>query len=146
MLARLPTLWERLQTSLWFTPAAMALGAVGLAWAALVFDAGAFEEPVWWLHAGDAADASDLLSNLLASLITMATLAISITVVVLTLAAGHLGPRLIRMFVSDRRTQLSLGTLTASIVYLLLVLRSLRDDMADAYGGRSTRRKPFSGV
>jgi uncharacterized membrane protein len=60
---------------------------------------------------GSAQDASELLSSLLSSLITMATLTISITMVVLTLAAGQLGPRLI-------------GT----IVYLLMVLRLIQDD------------------
>lgn len=62
-------------------------------------------------------------------MITMATLAISITMVVLTLAAQQLGPRLIRSFIADRRTQASLGLFVSTVIYLLLVLRS-------AYGQR----------
>ena len=57
-------------------------------------------------------------------MITMATLVVSITMVVLTLAAQQLGPRLIRSFMSDRRTQATLGLFVGTVVYLLLVLRS----------------------
>jgi uncharacterized membrane protein len=53
---------------------------------------------------------------------------VSITMVVLTLAAQQLGPRLIRSFMADRRTQATLGLFVATVVYLLLVLRSV-------YGG-----------
>lgn len=60
--------------------------------------------------------------------ITLATLAISITMVVLTLAAQQLGPRLIRIFMSDRRTQAMLGLFVATAVYLVLVMRSVYGD------------------
>ncbi|HSH26597.1 MAG TPA: DUF2254 domain-containing protein, partial [Wenzhouxiangella sp.] len=70
-----------------------------------------------------------LLSTLLTSMITLATLAISITMVVLTLAAGQLGPRLIRSFMADKRTQFMLGFFLATIVYLVAVLRAVNADL-----------------
>jgi uncharacterized membrane protein len=82
------------------------------------------DDPVWYLYSGDAEDAPQFLSNLVTAMITMATLVISITMVVLTLAAQQLGPRLIRNFMADRRTQITLGLFVATVVYLLLVLRS----------------------
>jgi uncharacterized membrane protein len=82
------------------------------------------KDPVWFLYSGDAEDAPEFLSNLVTAMITMATLVISITMVVLTLAAQQLGPRLIRSFMADRRTQVTLGLFVATVVYLLLVLRS----------------------
>jgi uncharacterized membrane protein len=48
--------------------------------------------------------------------------------VVLTLAAQQLGPRLIRIFMSDLRTQAMLGLFVATVVYLLLVMRSVYGD------------------
>jgi uncharacterized membrane protein len=125
MVPKLAAYWERLRTSLWFIPGLMALGSLVLVWAALQvrFD----PESVWWLHRGSARDASELLSSLLSSLITMATLIISITMVVLTLAAGQLGPRLIRNFMGDWRTQSVLGLFIGTIVYLLMVLRLIQD-------------------
>ncbi|EWY40665.1 hypothetical protein N825_35075 [Skermanella stibiiresistens SB22] len=114
-----------MRTSLWFIPVLMSLAAVLIAMAALRIDANLLDdgERVWWLHSGKPENASDLLSTLLSSIITMATLAISITMVVLTLAASQLGPRLIRSFIGDRRTQVALGFFVMTIVYLLLVYR-----------------------
>ncbi|HEV7368740.1 DUF2254 domain-containing protein [Arenibaculum sp.] len=140
MFARLRTLWEMVRTGLWFVPGLLAAGAALLAWAALSFeiDLTGDGETVWWLHSGDAEDAAELLSSLLTSMITMATLALSITMVVLTLAAGQLGPRLIRSFMADRRTQLMLGFFLATIVYLILVLRAINELGGEAGGTGGT--------
>lgn len=129
MLARFQTVWEVVSSSLWFIPGIFIVGAVALAWISLSIELDVTDPggAVWWLHSGSAAQAFDLLSSLLTSVITMATLVVSITMVVLTLAAGQLGPRLIRRFMADRYTQLILGFFLATIVYLLLVLRLVND-------------------
>ena len=128
---RFLNLWDRLKTSLWFVPLLMTLGALAIAVIALRVDANLLgtDERAWWLYSGKAENASELLSTLLSSIITMATLAISITMVVLTLAASQLGPRLIRSFIGNRRTQVSLGFFVMTIVYLLLVYRRVDDQL-----------------
>lgn len=131
MLARLRTLWERIATGLWFLPATLTVAAIAVAGLAIEVDIDAGGAGGWWLHQGSADDASTLLSSLTSAMITMATLAISITMVVLTLAAGQLGPRLIRIFMSDKQTQASIGFLLATIVYLILVFRSLNTGQTD---------------
>lgn len=134
MLARVRTVWEIIGSSLWFIPGIFIIGAAALAWGAvsIELDVTGAGGAVWWLHSGSAAQAFDLLSSLLTSVITMATLAVSITMVVLTLAAGQLGPRLIRRFMADKYTQLILGFFLATIVYLLLVLRLVNDNADEA--------------
>jgi uncharacterized membrane protein len=134
MLTRLKTLWEGISTSLWFLPSLLTAAAVVLAWLALTWSAAINQQhgEIWWLHSGTGDNASDLLSSMLTSMITMATLAISITMVVLTLAAGQLGPRLIRSFMADKRTQLTLGFFLATIVYIVLVLRTIDDEARGA--------------
>lgn len=124
MIPRLLNAWNDVRSSLWAVPFLMVLGSVGLAFFGIRTKIGQGSDPVWFLYSGDAAAAPQFLSNLLTSMITMATLAISITMVVLTLAAQQLGPRLIRSFMGDRRTQLALGLFIATVVYLLLVLRA----------------------
>jgi len=84
----------------------------------------------WWLHQGSGGDAVSLLSTLLAALIPMAALLVSITMVVLTLAAGQLGPRIIRNFMGDLQTQVTLGLFMSTMLYMLIVLRTLNEDMA----------------
>ncbi|MDX2205296.1 MAG: DUF2254 domain-containing protein [Hyphomicrobiaceae bacterium] len=131
MIARLQNLWKTLRTSLWFFPGAIALVGALLAWFALSVHIYVGQD-VWWLYGGDREEASSLLSSFLNSLITVSALAISITMVVLTLSAQQLGPRLIGTVVASWQTQMSLGTFVAAILYLVLVLRSLPSANGDA--------------
>ena len=121
---RLQTLWEFLRTSFWFVPSLMAVGAVGLTAVTI-----AVERPMteigpgtpWFLFVGNPGDARAVLSTILSSMITMASLVFSITMVVLTLAASQFGPRLIRSFMANPQTQIVLGTFVMTIMYCLLV-------------------------
>ena len=126
---RLRRVWEYLRTTFWFVPALMGVGAVGLLAAADQWDArltGAPERDVpWFVYVSAPDDAREVLSTLLSSMITMATLVFSITMVVLSLAANQFGPRLIRSFMASPQTQLVLGTFVMTIVYCMLVLSSI---------------------
>jgi uncharacterized membrane protein len=124
MFPRLLNYWHDLRSSLWALPLLMVAVAAVAAVLAVHVPVRSGDDPVWFLYSGDAEDAPQFLSNLVTAMITMATLAVSITMVVLTLAAQQLGPRLIRSFMADRRTQITLGLFVATVVYLLLVLRT----------------------
>lgn len=128
MLKRLLATWDVLRTSLWLVPSVMILAGAGLAVTMLRIDAGqSAEEDIqaWWINSGDGEDARNLLSTLLSATITMASMAFSVTVVALSLAANQYGSRLIRIFRADRRTQLVLGVFAMTIIYCLIVLRSI---------------------
>jgi uncharacterized membrane protein len=116
------------RTSLWFVPSLMVVVGVILAIVMLRVDAGHGPEDAvraWWMNGGDGEDARNLLSTLLTATITMASIAFSVTVVALSLAANTYGSRLIRIFRADLQTQSVLGLFVATIVYCLLVLRSV---------------------
>src|SRR5690625_5563829 len=80
MLARLGALWEQVMSGLWLIPTLMAIGAVGLAWLTpnLSLDVES-TSLAWWLSSGDPDSVKQFMSSLLTSMITLATLAISIT-------------------------------------------------------------------
>jgi uncharacterized membrane protein len=102
----------------------MALGAVGLVAFTVMIERPMLEvgpDTPWYLYVGNPADVRALLSTILSSMITMASLVFSITMVVLTLAASQFGPRLIRSFMANPQTQMVLGTFVMTIVYCLLV-------------------------
>ncbi len=131
VIERLLNFWQGVRSSLWFLPALLILTGLVGANLMLMLDAPRFSQdnaPRWWLHNGSAQDAQNLLSTLLSSLVTMTTLAISITMVVLSIAASQMGPRMIRAFIADRRTQAILGFFLGTIVYLLLVLQAISGD------------------
>jgi uncharacterized membrane protein len=128
MSKRLLATWDVVRTSLWLVPSIMIVLGVGLAVVMLRIDAGHGSEDnvrAWWINSGDGEDARSLLSTLLSAIITMASMAFSVTVVALTLAANSYGSRLIRNFRADLRTQAVLGTFAMTIVYCLIVLRSI---------------------
>jgi uncharacterized membrane protein len=123
MLARLITFWHAMRASLWALPVTAVLLAVVLAGAASQFKIAASPHPAWYLFSGGAGDVSSFLANLTTAMVTLATLVISITMVVLTLAAQQLGPRLIVSFISDRKTQAALALFVGTAAYLLILLR-----------------------
>src|SRR5690554_5944500 len=129
-------LLTRLRASLWLIPAAMCAGMLGLAYA-LVFSPlefpGLNADKYWWLFGGDAATARDLVSAILSGTITMTSLVVSITMVVLSLASGQLGPRLIDNFLRDRQIQTVLGLFTGTVFYCLFVLRSINGELGADY-------------
>lgn len=119
--------WGFIQGSLWFVPLLMSAAAVALAITLLTYGGGVVDDKssYWLLYTGDAENARELLSALLSGMISMTSLIVSITMVVLTLAAGQIGPRLIRSFIQDRVTQVVLGLFVADILYLLVVFRTI---------------------
>ena len=99
-----------------------------LAWGALAIDRSPFGAQLpTRVFAGGADAARDFLSVVAASMITVAGLGFSITIVALVLASTQFGPRLLTLFMRDRTSQLTLGMFAGTFVYCILILRSIRD-------------------
>lgn len=79
-----------------------------------------------WLYTFGPEGAHAILSTIASSMITVAGLTFSITMLTLQLASSQFGPRLLRNFMRDRGNQLVLGTFIATFIYCLLVLRTVR--------------------
>lgn len=127
--ARLAHLWETLRTSYWFVPALMTAGAIGLSFASVHIDGelkARWVRAMGWIWAGSPEGAREVLSTIAGSMITVAGVAFSITIVALTLASSQFGPRLLRSFMRDLGNQVVLGTFISTFVYCLLVLRTVR--------------------
>jgi uncharacterized membrane protein len=125
---RIRNIFALLREQLWIVP--LLLSALALLLAYWLLTSGAellkyLDGTHWWLYSGDASTARGLLSSLLSGLMTMASLIVSVTFVILTLAANQLGPRLISIFMGDRQIQVVLGLFLGTILYVLVVLRSL---------------------
>lgn len=121
-----------LRTQLWVVPALFVLLAGGLAYVLLSYGAAIGPDDAgdhWWLYSGEAGTARELLSSLLSGLMTMTSLVVSVTFVILTLAANQLGPRLISIFMGDRQIQSVLGLFIGTILYVILIMRVLDDEL-----------------
>ena len=130
MSSALASHWRRevLRTSLWVVPAIEVVAAVVLFAVTLVLDRaayrGAFTVPPWVIS-GTSDAARQILTAIAAAVITVVGVVFSIILVTLTLASTQFGPRMLRNFIRDRGTQLTLGTFVATFVYAVLVLVSI---------------------
>lgn len=107
----------------------MVLSAVGLALFDLWLDEALVEKKLLeytWVFTGSPEAARQILSTIASSIITVAALAFSMTMVSLTLASSQFGPRILRNFIRDTGNQLVLGTFLATYIYCLIVLRAVR--------------------
>jgi uncharacterized membrane protein len=131
MKTRLRNLWEALRSTFWLVPALMTLGAAALSFALIALDEAVRSrviQEVGWFWAGGPEGARELLSTVAGSMITVAGVVFSVTIVALSLASSQFGPRLLRNFMRDTGNQVVLGTFIATFVYCLLVLRTVRGD------------------
>ncbi|HSZ42981.1 MAG TPA: DUF2254 domain-containing protein [Trebonia sp.] len=119
---------ETLRTNLWLIPVLQTLAAIGLFVVTLSIDRAAFHHEITlpsWFISGSPDAAREILSSLAAAIITVVGVVFSIMMVVLTLASTQFGPRMIRTFIRDRGTQLTLGTFVATFFYAMLTLISI---------------------
>jgi uncharacterized membrane protein len=122
--------WRRevLRTSLWFVPSLEVVAAIGLFIGTLAADRAAYRGDFTlpgWVISGSADAARQILTTIAAAIITVVGVVFSIILVTLTLASTQFGPRMLRNFIRDRGTQVTLGTFVATFVYSVLVLASI---------------------
>jgi uncharacterized membrane protein len=122
--------WRRevLRTSLWFVPSLEVVAAIGLFIGTLAADRAAYRGDFGlpgWVISGSADAARQILTTIAAAIITVVGVVFSIILVTLTLASTQFGPRMLRNFIRDRGTQVTLGTFVATFVYSVLVLVSI---------------------
>ncbi len=67
-----------------------------------------------------------MLAAIATSMITVAGVAFSITIVTLSLASTQYTPRILRNFMRDRANQAVLGAFVSIFTYCLIVLRNIR--------------------
>ncbi|WP_052191402.1 DUF2254 domain-containing protein [Luteibacter sp. 9133] len=137
MNARIRQWWDQLRESFWLVPASMVLMGIGLALGLLAVDRRGWV-PVSvggssWLYNGGGTGARTLLGAIASSTIGVAGTVFSITIAALSLAAGQMGPRLLRNFTRDRGNQATLGAFLGTFAYALMVLRSVRTQEEGAF-------------
>jgi uncharacterized membrane protein len=119
---------ETLRTNLWLIPAVESLAAVLLFVVTLSIDRAAAHGELSlpsWVISGSPDAARQILSSLAGAIITVVGVVFSVMIVTLTLASSQFGPRMLRTFIRDRGTQVTLGTFVATFFYAMLVLISI---------------------
>ncbi len=130
MIARLRQFVSALGELFWLLPAGMVLAGVLGAFVSVHLDREGYV-PDWlvqsaWLYNGGGTGARTLLGTVASSTIGVAGTVFSITIAALSLAAGQMGPRLLRNFTRDRGNQFTLGAFLGTFSFTLMVLRTVR--------------------
>lgn len=130
MRARVRKLVTDLGDTFWLVPAIMVLGGVLAAIGLVEIDRSDVLPDRFltgpWLYNGGGTGARTLLGAIASSTIGVAGTVFAITIAALSLAAGQMGPRLLRNFTRDRGNQFTLGAFLGTFSYALMVLRSVR--------------------
>ena len=125
MTTRISALIEAVRTGFWAVPTLCVAIAVALAVGLVRLDR-QLSEGFGRVTFGAGADgAREVLSAITTSMITFTGLVFSITIVVLSLTSSQFSPRVLRTFLRDRQTQVSLGIFIGTFVYAVLVLRTV---------------------
>jgi len=127
---RLFNFWEAIHTTYWFVPTLIVSLGVILALVLVYLGEHGMVGPAQfeWLRQTSPAGARTLLATLSGSIITVAGVAFSVTIVALTLASSQFGPRLLRNFMRDGGNQFVLGSFLATFAYCVIVLRTIQDN------------------
>jgi len=128
--APVPSAWRReaLRTNLWLVPTVEIALVLLLFAGTYALDRAAYNGSLTlpsFFISGTADAARQVLTAIAAAVITVVTLVFSITIVTLTLASTQFGPRMLRNFIRDRITQLTLGSFVATFIYAIFALVSI---------------------
>ncbi|MBC7659560.1 MAG: DUF2254 domain-containing protein [Chitinophagaceae bacterium] len=120
--------FRHIRNSYWFIPSIMTCFAGLLAFLSLLVDYSDSLKvlPNWtYLFSGGTDGARDVVGVVAGSIITVAGVTFSISIVILSLAAQQYGSRLLRNFTRDRALHFIIGTFISTFVYCLVILPSV---------------------
>jgi uncharacterized membrane protein len=128
--------WElayRIGPNLWVVPLVMSVASIALFNLTRWMDRHMAESIALprLLSVETTGDVAIVLTALLGAVATALALVFSTTILTFSIASSQLGPRLIRRFMRDMVTQVTLGAFMATLIFLVLTLASVRTGRAD---------------
>lgn len=136
MNSRILDWWLYVRASYWFVPSLMAVTALASAVGVVRLDTQLGSEwlrELGWFYINQPEGARAVLSTVAGSMITVAGVTFSMTLLAVAHASSQIGPRLLNGFMRDRGNQVTLGTFIATFLYCLMVLRTVQSS-ADGQG------------
>lgn len=132
--ARIKKYLDDIRASYWFVPTVLVLFTLFLALGCLAVDRHphlTWIKHEWMNDLVSAEGARSVVSVIAQSMIGVAGVMFSITMLAVSFASGQYGPRLIGNFMRDRGNQWSLGILISTFTFAMLVLRAIESPQED---------------
>ncbi|WP_187277100.1 DUF2254 domain-containing protein [Phyllobacterium endophyticum] len=125
---RFPRRFSRLRAGLWFIPLTCVMAGVALSFGTIAIDqAYDYKLVPQWLSGGPDA-AIEIFGTIAASMISLAALVLTITMVVVQLAMGQFSPRIVQQILQDKPSQLAIGIFVGTFAHAMLAIREVQTD------------------
>ena len=122
---RLYRLFNNIRQSLWFVPVLCVLLGAGLSFGTIALDRYYDYELVPQQLVGGPDAALTILSTVAASMVSLAALVLTITMVVVQLAMGQFSPRVVQRILRDKPSQIAIGLFVGTFVHAILAIREV---------------------
>ena len=117
---------SRVRTSLWFIPVLCVLAGVCVSIGTILIDRTFDYQVIPRSISGGPDAAAIILETIAVSMVSLATLVLTITMVVVQLAMGQFSPRIVQTFLQDRPSQLAIGLFVATFAHAMLAMREVQ--------------------
>jgi uncharacterized membrane protein len=125
---------HELRTAIWLVPILCLFASLALAIVTLAIDRAGDFKLIGQSVLGSPAAVQQILSTAASSLLSLATVVLSLTLVAVQLAMGQFSPRIVRALLEDRRSQLAIGLFIGTFAYTMAVLRDVDDQSGQMPG------------
>ena len=119
-------LLTHIRSSVWFLPVVCVVGGVMLSFATLAVDSSADYKLIPETITGGPDAAVAILSTVAASMVSLAALVLTITMVVVQLAMGQFSPRIVQTILQDKPSQMAIGIFVGTFAHAVVALRAVR--------------------
>jgi uncharacterized membrane protein len=119
---------DRVRSSLWFVPVVCVVVGAVLSFGSIWLDQASDFSLVPQSLTGGPDAAVAILSTVAASMVSLAALVLTITMVVVQLAMGQFSPRIVQTFLRDKPSQVAIGLFIATFVHAMLAMREVQFD------------------
>ncbi|MDQ4082659.1 MAG: DUF2254 domain-containing protein [Actinomycetota bacterium] len=113
------------RASLWFVPVLCVLVGAALSFGTIALDRWFDYAAIPQSLVGGPDAATAILSTVAASMVSLAALVLTITMVVVQLAMGQFSPRIVQRILRDKPSQFAIGLFVATFVHAILAVREV---------------------
>ena len=114
-------------SSLWFVPVMCVVAGAAISFGTIALDRASDYQAIPQVLVGRPTSANAILSSIAVSMVSLAALVLTITMVVVQLAMGQFSPRIVQRILRDRASQLAIGLFVATFVHAVLTIREVVD-------------------
>jgi uncharacterized membrane protein len=117
---------DHVRSSVWFIPIVCVIAGVALSFSTLWIDDVFDHSLIPQAFTGGPDAALVILSAVATSMVSLAALVLTITMVVVQLAMGQFSPRIVQRILRDKPSQLAVGIFVATFAHAMLAMRDVR--------------------